>query len=84
MTGLFQDVLLFQFNLLLQAPPTLINYWLINGYPPLQTVGKTKIRQQCQACGYGRIITNKHRLTTYILKNPPTAEESAALSTGKK
>lgn len=34
---------------------------------------KNIITTSCKACGYNGLLNNKDKLTTYILKNPPTA-----------
>lgn len=48
--------------------------------PLLQTVkGLSKkeheIRQSCMACGFSTTLDQKHRLATFIIKNPPPEDE---------
>lgn len=48
----------------------------------LQKCGKTAIKMQCQACGCSHLLDMKHKLATYMLRNPPdTPPEGAG---GKK
>ncbi|MEE6493762.1 hypothetical protein FKM82_016937 [Ascaphus truei] len=44
--------------------------------PKKQTIGNS-----CKACGYRGMLDTKHKLCTFILKNPP---ENTDISTGKK
>jgi translation initiation factor 5 len=39
----------------------------------LLKAGKTKISMSCQACGHTALLDMRHKLTTYILRNPPDA-----------
>jgi len=52
------------------------------------TVKGQKIAQSCKACGNQGIIDPRHKLTTFILKNPPdqelTDKENPSVTTGKK
>ncbi|XP_060070518.1 eukaryotic translation initiation factor 5-like [Ylistrum balloti] len=50
------------------------------------TVKKTTIAQRCIACGFSGQVDMRHKLTTFILKNPPDFDPSAATPTkgGKK
>ncbi|XP_041353778.1 eukaryotic translation initiation factor 5-like [Gigantopelta aegis] len=45
---------------------------------------KQMISQRCIACGYQGYVDMKHKLTTYILKNPPDMDVSTTPSKGKK
>jgi len=47
----------------------------------LVSASKGKISQTCKACGYHGMIDPRHRLTTFIIKNPPTSGEETP---GKK
>lgn len=49
-------------------------------------VKKTQIGQHCAACGYQGMLDMRHKLTTYILKNPPEINpaQSGASKTGRK
>jgi translation initiation factor 5 len=38
---------------------------------------KNKIYQKCIACGHGRYIPPQHKLTTFIIKNPPNSSEDS-------
>lgn len=42
------------------------------------------ITTSCQACGYTGQINNKDRLTTFILKNPPSSSNGGATSASPK
>jgi len=42
---------------------------------------KGRITQTCKACGYHGMIDPRHKLTTFIIKNPPNAGDEAS---GKK
>lgn len=42
------------------------------------------ITTSCQACGYTGQINNKDRLTTFILKNPPSSANGGSTSTSSK
>lgn len=41
---------------------------------------KNTITTSCKACGYSGHLNNKDKLTTYILKNPPTAASGNGVS----
>nr|CAG4647884.1 EOG090X05QT [Moina brachiata]SVE92994.1 EOG090X05QT [Moina brachiata] len=48
---------------------------------------KQTISQSCKACGYNGQLDMRHRLTTFILKNPPEvnpAVQGSSLTEGKK
>lgn len=38
------------------------------------SVKKNQIHSKCKACGHAFVIDNKHKLATYIVKNPPKKE----------
>ncbi|KIH44385.1 domain found in IF2B/IF5 [Ancylostoma duodenale] len=38
------------------------------------SVRRNQIHSKCKACGHAFIIDNRHKLSTYILKNPPKIE----------
>ena len=42
---------------------------------------KGRISQTCKACGYHNMVDPRHKLTTFIIKNPPNGSDEA---TGKK
>ncbi|XP_055331993.1 eukaryotic translation initiation factor 5-like [Paramacrobiotus metropolitanus] len=44
---------------------------------------KNTIKQNCAACGYSCMVDMKHKLTTYILKNPPAEVGEYGESKGK-
>lgn len=39
------------------------------------TVKRNTIHSKCKACGHAFIIDPKHKISTFILKNPPTSED---------
>lgn len=41
----------------------------------LQSVRKGQIHSKCKACGNASIIDPKHKLSTFILRNPPKSTE---------
>lgn len=43
---------------------------------------KTQIHSKCKACGNTSIIDPKHKLSTFIIKNPPKVEEKKEASSG--
>lgn len=45
---------------------------------------KQIITQRCQACGHQGNIDMRHKLTTFILKNPPEQDPSASTTTPSK
>lgn len=47
--------------------------WMILLSDYLQTVSQKKqtIGQRCIACGYNGMVDMRHKLTPFILKNPP-------------
>jgi translation initiation factor 5 len=55
--------------------------------PETQLAVKAKqgtIGQRCIACGHGDMIDMRHKLTTFILKNPPDNEPSMTAATPQK
>jgi translation initiation factor 5 len=40
------------------------------------TIRRQTIHSKCKACGHAFIIDSKHKVTTYIVKNPPPVEAS--------
>jgi len=48
---------------------------------------KETISQSCKACGYHGLLKVRHKVNTFILKNPPTmnpAQQGASLTEGKR
>ena len=43
----------------------------------MKSLGKKEheIRQSCMACGFSCVLDQKHRLATFIIKNPPPEDE---------
>ncbi|CAH0560327.1 unnamed protein product [Brassicogethes aeneus] len=53
----------------------------------LVSTKKNTISQGCKACGHHGILESNHKLTTYILKNPPTMNptvQGSSLTEGKR
>ena len=48
------------------------------------SVKKGMIGQHCIACGHSNQIDMRHKVTTFIIKNPPVEESSVATTPGKK
>lgn len=48
------------------------------------TVRRNQINSKCKACGHAFIIDPKHRLSTFIIKNPPKIEIDFSLAKEKK
>eukprot|EP00474_Spongospora_subterranea_P008951 CRZ09409.1 hypothetical protein [Spongospora subterranea] len=46
-------------------------------------VKKGQIRADCAACGYQATVGDTHKLTVYIIKNPPSKSRKSASDTGK-
>lgn len=46
--------------------------------------GKGRIVQRCQACGSTGLVDQRHKLTTFILKNPPGSNGDAVPSSKKE
>lgn len=44
------------------------------------TVRRQAIYSKCKACGHAFVIDPKHKISTFILKNPPPVEESVETS----
>ena len=50
----------------------------------MQKVRKGGISQSCKACGHTGQIDMKHKLTAFVLKNPPPSDDQADSSAGMK
>lgn len=48
----------------------------------LQIVKKGQIHSKCKACGNTSIIDPKHKLSTFIMKNPPKVDEKEKRENG--
>ena len=49
-----------------------------------QTVKRNQIHSKCKACGHAFVIDNKHKLSTFIVKNPPKLETDVVGATKSK
>lgn len=47
-----------------------------------QVVKKGQIHSKCKACGNTSIIDPKHKLSTFIMKNPPKVDEKEKKENG--
>lgn len=47
------------------------------------SVRKQQIVQKCKACGHGRTVDLTHRLSTYIVKNPPGVDPETQTKAGE-
>lgn len=55
------------------------------GLPEISmAVKKSSIKIDCAACGHNAPIPTSHKLTTYILKNPPGKSKGSSGKSGKK
>lgn len=48
------------------------------------TVRRNQINSKCKACGHAFLIDNKHKLSTFIVKNPPKLETDVVGATKVK
>lgn len=47
-------------------------------------VNKGRITQSCKACGYHTMVDPRHKLTTFIIKNPPNGMDESSAKKDKK
>lgn len=47
-------------------------------------VKRNQIHQSCKACGHANMIPLKHKLTTFIVKNPPPIDEADSAAGSKR